>query len=140
MGPTIGIRPMSIDQEDLPVSCNRRMETASMGTMSGSMRMPNSGASIARLIAMSTTAALTYSSENHQYSERRARPETVAYLTVRQVRTASPKGIVTSFSRMRAPSGIREPEDELRGLTLAVEVPVGGGDVGCGCGGEAGDH
>jgi len=32
---------MSIDQADLPVSCNRRMETASMGTMSGSLRMPN---------------------------------------------------------------------------------------------------
>jgi hypothetical protein len=68
---------MSIRRPDLPVSCNRRTETVSMGTMNGSRRTCGNGASIAKLIPTSTTVALTHSSENHQYSARRARPENV---------------------------------------------------------------
>src|SRR2546422_5580037 len=89
IGPTTGIRAMSILQPDLLVSCSRRTETVSMGTMNGSRRMFSSGTSTARLIPAITTVAITYSNEYHQYSARRARPENVAYLAVRHVRTAS---------------------------------------------------
>ncbi len=57
---------MNIAQPDLPVSCNRRTETVSMGTMNGSRsKFSSSGTSIARLAQAITTAAITYSTENH---------------------------------------------------------------------------
>lgn len=80
MGPTAGIRAMSILHPDLPVSCSRRTETLSIGTMNGARKTLSNGTSITRLTPAITAAAPMYSTENHQYSARRARPENVANL------------------------------------------------------------
>lgn len=82
--PIYGTNPKKIHQPDFPISCNLRTRRATIGIKDIATNMPiraKNGLSIPVATPNKTTHKIVAykKSTNHQYSERVALPENVAY-------------------------------------------------------------